>query len=391
MSSFNSYIFHYSYNYLLRNKAKNISIFAVLVLLVSLLASLFFLSNAIERELMLQLQNRADITLHNMVASKETFIDEDVIQKILNIEGVSDARGIIDGIYTFKKASKNFYILGIDPFETQEDTFIQKLLQDYSFDDNSMLISDFVAKVFNKAYYKEYFNFIKPDGTLKKVSIGAVFETVSQPAYKEYIVMTKESARDIFGIANHLVSYIAIDVPNKSELPFVAQKLRELFPNGYIETKNDLEQHYKTLFDFYGGNFLTLFIIVIFTFFIIIYDKLSGLSSEQRREIGILKAIGWRIEDVMKAKFYEAFFIAFFAYIIGVFIAYLFVFHLKAPLFGNIILHDTALKLFYFKLSEGVDPFVLFMLFLVTIVPYLAAVIIPAWQVATIDADEVMR
>ena len=45
-------------------------------------------------------------------------------------------------------------------------------------------------------------------------------------------------------------------------------------------------------------------------FAILAWDKASGLSAEEKREIGILKAIGWETGDIIRMKLWESLLIA---------------------------------------------------------------------------------
>ena len=147
---------------------------------------------------------------------------------------------------------------------------------------------------------------------------------------------------------------------------------------------------YQNIFDYKSGVFLALFVVSLFTFFIIIYDKASGLSSEEKREIGILKAIGWRVDDVLKEKFYEAFIISFFAYLLGLFLAFAFVYIFKAPLLQNIFTGYSELKT-SFELPFVFDTQTLALVFFLSVPVYVAATIIPSWRSAVLEADEVIR
>ena len=123
------------------------------------------------------------------------------------------------------------------------------------------------------------------------------------------------------------------------------------------------------MFNYKGGIFLVLFIVVIFTFILILYQRYSMISSSDKKEIGILKAVGWSIKDIIKLKIIENFIVGFMAFIIGIIIAYIFVFILNA----------------------NIEFSTLITLFLFFIIPFLSAVLIPVWKIAVIDANESMK
>jgi len=352
--------------------------------------TLFFLSSTISYELSQKVKNMPDITLTQMRAGREAFVKEAMVDAVLEIEGVTHAYTYIKAPYRFKDDTL-FEVVGVDPFESFYDPFINTLLEQNTLESGSMLISKDVAEKLLKAYYTKDFNFITPSGELKNLKIAATFATEQKPQYRWLVLMSKEDAREVFALQADEATTLAVDVANKLEVPLVANKLQELYPNAKVVTKKEQQLTYENIFNFQSGTFLTLFSVTLMTFFIILYDKLSGVSSEEKREIGILKAIGWRIEDVLSAKFYEAFFIAVFAYLSGLVLAYLFVFYAKAPLLGNIFLHDILLRSEQFVLEPHIEFFYLFLVFLLVVPLYFAAVIIPSWRVATLDADEVMR
>jgi ABC-type antimicrobial peptide transport system permease subunit len=163
-----------------------------------------------------------------------------------------------------------------------------------------------------------------------------------------------------------------------------------MYPDTRVITTQDLKVSYQNIFDYKSGLFLALFIVALFTFFIIIYDKSSGLSSEEKREIGVLKAIGWRVDDVIKEKFYESFIISLFSYALGVGVALAYVYLLKAPLLRDIFVGYSQLKT-DFELPFVFDIQTLFLVFFLSVPIYMAATIIPSWRVATLEADEVIR
>ncbi|WP_321470336.1 FtsX-like permease family protein [Halarcobacter sp.] len=390
----NIYLIEYAINSILRQKFKNLFILFVFTFLTALLCSVFFISNSIKYELNTTLKSLPQITVQKVKAGRHYDINVDAIDEILNIAGVSDAVARVWGYYYFENAGVNFSVIGIDEFENQYKNSLNKLVKDVDFseleENSSMIIGKGVEKILHENYYKEYFNFIKPDGKFKKVNIAGVFQDNLELESNDTIVLPKELALEIFGMDQNKATDIVVKVANPEEIFTIASKIKLLFPDTRVITNKELEISYQNIFDYKGGLFLALFIISIFTFFIIIYDKASGLTSEEKKEIGVLKAIGWKVEDVLKEKFYESFIISFMAYILGIFIAFGFVYILNAPLLKEIFTGYSQLKT-SFELPFVLDFNTLFLVFFLSVPIYIAATIVPSWRSATIETDKVIR
>jgi len=386
----NIYLFEFAINSLLRQKYKSIFITLILSVLIFLLTSVFFITNSIKYELQTTVDSLPEIVVQKLKAGRHSDIDIQRVDDILDITGVENVLGRVWGYYYFENAGVNFSIIGIDEYEKQYKNSLTDVAQKLDFSKDSMLIGEGVKDVMEKSYYKEYFNFIKTDGRMKKITIASTFKADTELESNDVIVMSKDNVREIFDISEDKATDIVVKVTNVNEIPTIAAKIKLMFPDTRVITKDDLKISYQNIFDYKSGVFLALFIISFFTFFIIIYDKVSGLSSEEKREIGILKAIGWRVDDVLKEKFYEAFIISFFAYLLGVLFAFFFVYILKAPLLQNIFTGYSQLKT-SFTLPFVFDIQTLALVFFLSVPIYVAATIIPSWKSATLEADEVIR
>ena len=383
----NFYLLEYSLKYILRYKYKNIFILTVMSLLIALLASTLFISNAMKSEYNAILDTYPDIIITNQKAMRDSTIDENIVDSVLNIKGVSSVVARIWGEYEFIQGEKKFILIGRDEFEAYANPTLNAM---GTIAPDSMFVSVGVYKAFQNAYYREYFNFIKADGTLKKIAIqkGSIGLTIQEK--ESLIVMSKENLREIFNYKEDEATDLGVSVANENEVAFIAGKIKILLPNMRVEVKDDLRVKYENIYNFRSGFFLSIFIITFFTFFIIIYDRVSGLNSEQKHEIGILKAIGWRVGDVLNAKLYEGVIISLFSYIFGILMAFIYVYFLDAPLLKKIFLNNYDL-MSDFSINFSVDYETLALLFLLSVPIYIAATIIPSWRVATLEADEVMR
>ncbi|MCU0934495.1 MAG: ABC transporter permease, partial [Gammaproteobacteria bacterium] len=116
----------------------------------------------------------------------------------------------------------------------------------------------------------------------------------------------------------------------------------------------------------------------------------SGLSAEERREIGVLKAIGWDTGDVLRMKLWEGAAVSLTAFLAGYVLAYAHVFWAGAPLLAP-LLKGWAVLYPEFRLIPHVAPTEILALFALTVVPYTAVTLVPTWRAAVADPDAVMR
>jgi ABC-type lipoprotein release transport system permease subunit len=128
----------------------------------------------------------------------------------------------------------------------------------------------------------------------------------------------------------------------------------------------------------------------LLSFVIFAWNRATGLSAEEKREIGILKAVGWETSDVLLMKFWEGTAISMTAFLAGIILAYGHVFFTSSTLFLPVLKGWSTL---YpdFSLVPFIDVNQVITLFFLTVVPYTITTIIPAWRAATIDPDSVMR
>ena len=388
----NLYLLEFAINALLRAKVKNISILVIFTLLVALLSSIFFISNSIRYELETTVDSLPEIIVQKVKGGREYDIEVDRVDNIIAINGVQSAIPRVWGYYYFANAGVNFSIIGINQYEEQYKDSLEKLTDKIDFDEtnSSILVGAGVREIMKQNYYSSYFNFIKPNGKLKKMILKGIFKGDTLLESNDIILMSQKDAREILGIPSSMATDIVVKVANPEEVSTIANKIKFLYPDTRVLTKDDLKISYKNIFDYKGGLFLALFTISLFTFFMIIYDKSSGLNSEEKREIGVLRAVGWSIDDILKEKFYEASIISLISYLLGVVVALFYVYILNAPLLRYIFEGYSKLKT-PFELPFILDISTLAIIFFLSVPIYIGATIIPAWRASSLDVDEVIR
>lgn len=128
----------------------------------------------------------------------------------------------------------------------------------------------------------------------------------------------------------------------------------------------------------------------LLAFLLLAWDRLTGLSEGERREIGVLKAIGWSTQDVLYARMLESGWVAFLGSTLGVVLGYIHAFVLGAPgisdaLFGWSALHADL------DLQPAVDGAQLLAIIGSVVIPFIAVSVAPAWRAAMLDPDRLLR
>ena len=177
---------------------------------------------------------------------------------------------------------------------------------------------------------------------------------------------------------------------NKKEIPTIAAKIVDKLPDTRAITRDEILRTYDAVFDWRGGIMIAILAGAVLAFLIFAWDKATGLSGEERREIGILKAIGWETADVLQMKFWEGMVVSLSSFFIGVILAYFHIFYASATIFEP-VLKGWSVLYPDFRLTPFISGYQIAILFFFTVIPYTVATIIPAWRAATIDPDVIMR
>lgn len=379
---------------LINHRSKHLAIFFISTLIISILSSVIFLSSSIKNEIFNTLDSQADFTIQKVNSGKLTNTPNSWIEEFMNINGVANLQSRVYGTYNFKLEDLNLLIVGVDLFDKNINENIQKLLEKMDIAEflsqDSIIIGNGVKKLFEKYNYFDEFTFKLEDSENLSVKIFKELPENFNLIANDLIIMDINLARKILNINENESSDIVFNVPNELERQNIKNHLLSNYANIRVIQKSDIAQRYENLFNYKGGIFLSLYIIVILTFILILYQRYSLINSNDKKEIGILKSVGWSIKEIIKLKLLESFIVAIFSFLLGIIIAYIFVFIFNAPLLINIFLGFQNLENSV-VLTINFDLNLIVLLFLFFVVPFLSAVLIPVWKIASIDANESMK
>ncbi|MGB5792050.1 ABC transporter permease, partial [Poseidonibacter sp.] len=340
------------------------------------------------------LDAQSDFVIQKINSGKIVNTPNSWIDDFSEISAVKNVQQRVFGQYYYESENIYFTIVGIDLFEESTNKNIKKLLEllDISdfLDKDSMIIGNGIKQIFDKYRYKNSFDFILNNRDLKQVSIYKDLPISSNLVANDLIIMDISLAKEILNIPQDESTDIVLNVPNELERDTVKNDLIFKHLDIRVIKKSDIKKLYENIFNYKGGIFLILYIIVIITFILILYQRYSMITSVDKKEIGILRAVGWSITDVIKLKISETFLIAFISFLLGVILAYIFVFLFNAPILNNIFLGFQNLNN-TIVLNPHINISNLFMLFLFFVIPYISAVLIPVWKISTIEPSESMK
>jgi len=359
---------------LLRRKRKNAALVLVYTLIVFLLSSVVFFTRSIQQEASILLREAPEMIVQRMVAGRHELIPLSYLEKIRKIRGVQSARGRLWGYYYDPVVGANYTLL------VSEDPEVVP---------GSIAVGEGVARM-RLASKGDDLEFRTSAGVIRELKVNKIFSSEVGLVSSDLILITEEDFRGLFGISGENATDLAVRVKNPRELPTIALKVAETFPDTRQILREEILRTYDAVFSWRGGLLIAILSGSVLAFIIFAWDKASGPSMEERREIGILKAIGWETSDVILMKFWEGLAISLSAFLPGVLLAYAHVFLASAVLFEP-VLKGWSVLYPRFTITPFIDGAQVAALFFLIVVPYTVATIIPSWRAAIVDPDSVMR
>ena len=357
-----------------RRRARNFGLLLVYAGMVFLLASVLFYTGALKREAGLLLAEAPEIVVQRMVAGRHDLIPESHAETLRGIRGVRGVQGRLWGYHYDPVVRANYTLLVPPAGDIAPGT---------------TAIGPALARA-RGAGIADVLSFRGHDGTLHAFRIDAVLPQESGLVSTDLFLVAESDFRALFGIPDGWYTDLALLIPNPREVQTVAEKVVEALPDSRPILREEMLRTYDAVFDWRSALVLLPLSGALLAFAILAWEKASGLSADERREIGILKAVGWETGDVLAMKLWEGGLLSLLAFLFGTAAAYWHVFGFSAPLLAP-VMQGWSVLYPDFRLTPAIDPTQLLALFFLTVLPYLAATLVPVWRAAVTDPDEVMR
>lgn len=377
---------------LARRKARSIALGGGLAFAVALVAAVLFLTESLRAEADRARVAQPDIVVQRLVGGRPATLAASERAKIADIPSVREVTPRVWGYIFVPALSGNVTIVGTSPAGKPALSVANGVLhsgRDFKTGEHEMIAGVELA----------HFLGMMPGDELGLPSAGTrapalklvgTFTSSLDLWTADVILCDEDDARALLGLPDGEATDIAVTLANPAEARVVARTIVERMPGARVIERDLQERVYHLAYGRRAGLVLGAAIPAILALLVLAWDRASGVGADERREIAVLKAVGWSTADVLWAKLFESVLVGAAATAFGLLLGYAWVYWLGAPglrpaLVGWSVLYPRA------ALTPVVDVAQLVGVTLAVLGPFVLLSIVPAWRAATTDPLEAMR
>ena len=362
-------------------------------MVMATVSAVTFVKNGLLADATLSYALLPDITVQKMVGGRVERISCDVIP---GIEKFDNVKMVIPRVWGFIPVSQGkgevvFTMMGIDLDSTPVPEDFDISLEDGRFLDPDVPQSAIVGKVFAAAkdiHAGDTIEIRDSLGNADTFTISGIFSSAVEIYSADLILVSIDAARRFFRYGEDEATDLNVYLSNPVLTDDVAGKIAE-FTELRVLTRDVLVKITQQAYSGRSGVFQVLWLILLVTAFIVAWTQSSNIGMDRRREIGILRSIGWGIGDIIEVNLIESFLIGLLGTFGGFFLGLLYL-HAGAPGLKEYFLGWSTIYP-EFSIPFVVDPGSIFLLLAIGIFPIMAATLIPSWAMGVIDPDEAIR
>lgn len=376
---------------LARRKARAFALGGGLVFGVALIAAVLFLTESLRGEAERAHDANPDIVVQRLVAGRPTTIAASSVDKIRGIPSVRSVTPRIWGYVFLPSLQGNVTIVGTakdaPALSTANGTLAEG--RDLTPGAHEMIAGVELAKFLGMRVGDEL-GLPSADPRAKPMKLVGTFDSKLDLWTADVVLCDEDDARALLGVPDGEAIDVAVMLGNPQEARIVAGTIVDVLPGTRVVERDLLARVYHLAYGRRAGLVLGATIPALLALLVLAWDRASGVGPDERREIAILKAVGWSTSDVLWAKLLESLLVGAAATALGLLLAYAWVFWLGAPglrpaLVGWSVLYPKS------KLTPVVDVAQLIGITLAVLGPFALLSVVPAWRAASADPMESMR
>lgn len=379
-------IFQYALLSLARRWKKQVALMGIYSFVVAFLASIIFLTAALRSETQIVLSDLPELWVQNIQGGRLVPMEQKMTDSLRHFRGIKQVLPRIWGYWFDSPTGALFTLMAVD-------SVLDNGLVEYEtikpLDSNEVLVGTGLLAMRN-LQIGDFLSLSEGEGEIQTFKIVGTFRAESDLISKDLLLFNSQTAKKLLGLKPEQMTDLALRIHNPDEVNNLGKKIDAAFPTLRIVTKRQLQASYQTAFDWRGRLMIYGFSMSLMAFLVLAFERAAGLNNEERQEVGLLKGLGWQITDVLHLKMYEGLIMSLSATLSGICLAYVHVFFfdaafLKSWLVGWAVLYPT------FNLNPNIDLESVLLVACFSLIPYLAATLIPAWRAALTEPSEILR
>jgi ABC-type lipoprotein release transport system permease subunit len=391
----------YAIGNVFKYRTKSIAIISILVISSGLLGSLEFIREGVAQDVIASMNEGPDLIVQKLEGGRQLAVPTDWRTNISQIAGTRLVSHRVWG-YVSIGNGQLLTVMGINASEYSsvpgmagteivgEGRFMERN------DSKKMVVGEGIIDLMRGAAHPvevgvgSRIQLIAYDNSLVEFEIVGVFASESKIFSYDLIVTDDDSARELLGIAEGECTDIVVWVDYGTIVDAVALVIDTDFPDARVLTGQGIAD--TSLRTYLGRSGIVALMWAILVLAVVMTSiTASGIGSEEaRREVGLLKALGFDTASVLEVRLIESLAISILGGSLGISLAIVYDFVFQAPLLSGFIL-GWSLALINGGIPLVISAQTIFMIYTVSIVPVLVATVVPAWRNAITDPDIVLR
>ena len=381
----------HAFGALARRKARSIALGGGLAFAVALVAAVLFLTESLRGEAERAHAAHPDIVVQKLVGGRPTMIPASERAKIADIPSVREVTPRVWGYIFLPALQGNVTVVGtprgVPPLSVANGALHSG--RDLVPGEHEMIAGVDLAHFLGMLPGDEL-GLPSADPRAHAMKLVGTFKSSLDLWTADVILCDEDDARALLGLPDGDATDLAVTLANPAEARIVAGTIVERLPTARVIERDLLERVHHLSYGRRAGLVLGASIPAILALLVLAWDRASGIGADERREIAVLKAVGWSTSDVLWAKLFESILVGAGATALGLLLGYAWVFWLGAPglrpaLVGWSVLYPQA------SLTPVVDVAQLLGVTIAVLGPFVLLSVVPAWRAATADPLESMR
>ena len=374
-----------------RRKARAFALGGGLAFAVALVAAVIFMTEALRGEAERAHAAQPDIVVQKLVGGRPTTIAASEVQKITDIPSVRSVTPRVWGYFFLPSLQGNVTIIGTAPNAPPLSVANGVLAEGHDITPGAHeMIAGVELARFLGLRPGDELGLPSSNVDAHALKLVGTFQSSLDLYTSDVVICDQDDARALLDLPRGDATDLAITLSNTAEARVVARTITERMPGARVIERDLLARVYHLSYGRRAGFVLGAAIPAILALLVLAWDRASGLGPDERKEIAVLKAVGWSTSDVLWAKLFESLLVGASATALGLLLGYAWIFWLGAPglrpaLVGWSVLYPRA------ALTPAVDLAQLLGISLAVMGPFALLSVVPAWRAATADPLETMR